>query len=78
MTERERTLAAVEQKQTDIPAVGNAVSIATIDLMDATGCSFPEAHLDAETMAGLAAAGYDRCNMRRTRWAARWTGAGGI
>ncbi len=59
MTERERTLAAVGQKQTDIPAVGNAVSIATIGLMDATGCSFPEAHLDAETMAGLSAAGYD-------------------
>lgn len=39
--------------------MGNAVSVATLDLMQATGCPFPDAHLDAEVMAGLAAAGHD-------------------
>lgn len=59
MTERERILAAVHRQPTDLPAVGNAVSIATVELMDATGCAFPEAHRDPELMAGLAAAGYE-------------------
>lgn len=59
MTERERILAAVQRQPTDLPAVGNAVSVATIELMEATGCFFPEAHLDPELMAGLAAAGYE-------------------
>ncbi len=51
-------LAAVGREPTDLPAVGNAVSIATVELMERTGCEFPEAHLDAEKMAGLAAAGH--------------------
>jgi [methyl-Co(III) methanol-specific corrinoid protein]:coenzyme M methyltransferase len=59
MTERERILAAVQRRPTDLPAVGNAVSIATVELMDATGCAFPEAHRDPELMAGLAAAGHE-------------------
>lgn len=59
MTERERILAALSRRPTDIPAVGNAVSIATLELMDATGCAFPEAHRDPELMAGLAAAGHE-------------------
>ena len=58
MTPRERILAAVQREPTDIPAVGNAVSVATVELMDRTGCGFPEAHLDAEKMAALAAAGH--------------------
>ena len=57
MTPRERILTALKRQPTDIPAVGNAVSIATMDLMEATGCYFPEAHTNAEAMAGLAAAG---------------------
>lgn len=59
MTPRERMIEAVHRRPTDLPAVGNATSIATIELMEATGCFFPEAHLDAETMAGLAAAGHE-------------------
>ncbi|MCD6359719.1 MAG: MtaA/CmuA family methyltransferase, partial [Armatimonadetes bacterium] len=59
MTARERILAALERRPTDLPAVGNAVSIATVELMDATGCAFPEAHQDPEMMAGLAAAGFE-------------------
>lgn len=59
MTPRERILAALQRRLTDPPAVGNAVSIATVSLMEATGCFFPDAHKDPETMAGLAAAGYE-------------------
>ena len=59
MTPRERMLAALQRRSTNIPAVGNAVSIATVELMEATGCFFPEAHTDPETMAGLAAAGHE-------------------
>lgn len=59
MTSRERVLTAMRRAPTDIPVVGNAVSIATVELMEATGCFFPEAHIDAEAMAGLAAAGHD-------------------
>jgi MtaA/CmuA family methyltransferase len=40
------------------PAVGSATSIVTTDLMDKVGAWFPEANLNAETMATLAAAGY--------------------
>jgi len=39
--------------------VGNVVSIATVELMEATGARFPEAHLEATTMARLAAAGHE-------------------
>jgi len=51
-------LAALDRQPTDRRAVGNAVSIATVELMEKTGCHFPQAHLDAEKMAGLAAAGH--------------------
>lgn len=40
------------------PATGSATSIVTVDLMEKVGIYFPDAHLDAEKMAGLAAAGY--------------------
>ncbi len=59
MTPRKRILKALQGNFTDPPAVGNAVSIATVELMEATGRFFPDAHTDAETMAGLAAAGHD-------------------
>lgn len=59
MTPRQRILTALQGELTDPPAVGNAVSIATRELMDATGCFFPDAHTDAEAMAGLAAAGHE-------------------
>jgi MtaA/CmuA family methyltransferase len=38
--------------------VGNVVSIACVELMQACGAYFPTAHLDAETMTRLAAAGH--------------------
>jgi len=59
MTSRECFLRALRREPTDRPAIANPTSIATTDLMQATGYFFPEVHNDAEKMAGLAAAGYD-------------------
>lgn len=59
MTPRERFLACLCQRAADRPSVGNAVSVATVHLMKETGCWFSQAHLDADVMAGLAAAGHD-------------------
>ena len=41
------------------PPVGNPTSIACHGLMDKTGVSFPQAHLDAQAMADLALAGWE-------------------
>jgi len=41
------------------PPAGNPTSIVCQDLMDATGISFPDAHLDANAMADLALAGHE-------------------
>jgi len=60
MTPRARFLAALRGEPVDQPSVGNPTSIATLDLMEATGCGFPEAHTDAQRMATLAAAGFER------------------
>ncbi|MGD9494819.1 MAG: MtaA/CmuA family methyltransferase [Armatimonadota bacterium] len=59
MTPRQRILEALRRRPTDVPAVGNAVSIATVYLMEATASFFPDAHTDPELMAGLAAAGHE-------------------
>ena len=44
---------------TDLQAVGSPTSLATGDLMAATGCFFPDVHNDAERMAKLAATSYE-------------------
>lgn len=59
MTPRTRFLRALKREPTDTVAVGNPTSIITTDLMEQTGSYFPEAHTDADTMAQLAAAGYE-------------------
>ena len=58
MRPRDIFLAKVQRAAAPRVAVGSATSIATMDLMDKVGASFPEAHLDAEKMAALAGAGY--------------------
>jgi [methyl-Co(III) methanol-specific corrinoid protein]:coenzyme M methyltransferase len=59
MSPKRRFLAAMMGGAVDRIPVGNVVSIATVELMEATGASFPDAHLEAETMARLAAAGHE-------------------
>ncbi len=43
----------------DRPPTGTPTSIACHDLMDVTGVSFPQAHLNANAMAELALGGYE-------------------
>jgi MtaA/CmuA family methyltransferase len=46
-------------RKSDRPPVANPTSIVCQELMEKTGIFFPEAHLQAEAMAGLAAAGHE-------------------
>lgn len=56
---RQRFLDAITRRNTSgQPVFGTGTSIACQDLMGATQCWFPEAHLDAEKMAALAIAGH--------------------
>jgi [methyl-Co(III) methanol-specific corrinoid protein]:coenzyme M methyltransferase len=56
---RQRFLDAIVRKTpAGRPVFGTGTSIACQDLMQLTGASFPEAHLDAEKMAALALAGH--------------------
>lgn len=59
MTPRERFLNALRRQPTDRPCVGNCVSAVTLELMEISGCFFPEAHLDAEVMSRLAATSFE-------------------
>ena len=54
MKPRERVLAALAGAPIDRPAAVCPTSIATIDVMDEIGASFPEAHWDPEQMTRLA------------------------
>jgi [methyl-Co(III) methanol-specific corrinoid protein]:coenzyme M methyltransferase len=58
MTPRDLFLRALHRQPTPRPATGSATSVVTMDLMDKVGVSFPDAHLDPEKMAALAAAGH--------------------
>ena len=59
MRPRDIFINALHRRPVPRPATGTATSVATVDLMEKVGASFPEAHLDAEKMATLAAAGYE-------------------
>lgn len=59
MTPREIFLAALQRQPRVRPATGSATSIVTADLMEKVGVFFPQAHLDPESMAALAAAGHE-------------------
>lgn len=55
-----RAMSALYQgRRGDRPAVANPTSIVCHDLMEQTGISFPEAHLDYKMMADLAIAGHE-------------------
>ncbi len=56
---KRRFLAAMLGGQPGRIPVGNVVSIATLELMQATGAWFPQAHHDPQAMATLAAAGHE-------------------
>ncbi|MDD1747833.1 MAG: methylcobamide--CoM methyltransferase, partial [Methanomassiliicoccales archaeon] len=56
MTPRDRVLAALSRKKLDRPPAVCFTQIATVDVMDAVGVSWPEAHSDPHKMAELGAA----------------------
>ena len=58
MKPRDIFLAKLRRGDAPRVGIGSATSIVTTDLMDEVGASFPEAHLNAEQMARLAAAGH--------------------
>ena len=60
MTSRERVLAALRRAPVDRPPVGSATSVVSVELMEEVGVFFPQAHLDAEAMAELAASAHTR------------------
>ena len=59
MSPKRRFLAGLFGGRTDRIPVGNPTSVATVELMERTGARFPDAHLDPEKMARLAAAGHE-------------------
>jgi len=59
MSPKTRFLSGIFGGRVDRPPVGNVVSIATQELMEATDAWFPRAHHDPETMARLAAGGHE-------------------
>lgn len=59
MSPKRRFLSGLFGGRVDRPPVGNPTSVATKELMEMTGAFFPQAHLDPEKMARLAAGGYE-------------------
>jgi MtaA/CmuA family methyltransferase len=59
MSSKRRFLAAMMGGPVDRVPVGNVVSVITVELMEAAGVWFPQAHLDAKEMAHLAATGHE-------------------
>jgi MtaA/CmuA family methyltransferase len=59
MTSRQRFLAALFDKPVDRTPVACPTSVATVELMEATGGFFPEAHTNGEVMARLAAGAHE-------------------
>jgi MtaA/CmuA family methyltransferase len=59
MSAKRRFLTAMLGGPVDRVPVGNVVSVISVDLMAAAGAGFPSAHLDADAMARLAAAGHE-------------------
>ncbi|MDD5823595.1 MAG: MtaA/CmuA family methyltransferase [Firmicutes bacterium] len=63
LSDKERLNAIMHNQEVDRPACicpGGMMNMITTELMDACNVSWPEAHLDAQMMADLAAANYDQ------------------
>jgi MtaA/CmuA family methyltransferase len=59
MTPKRRFLSGLFGGRVDRPSVACPTSVVTKELMDRTGCFFPDVHLDYEQMARLAATSYE-------------------
>jgi MtaA/CmuA family methyltransferase len=58
MTPRARVLAALGREPVDRAPVGSATSVVSVEVMERVGVFFPQAHLDSELMATLAASAH--------------------
>jgi uroporphyrinogen-III decarboxylase len=58
MKPRDIFLAKLRRGDAPRPTIGSATSVVTTDLMEKVGIPFPDAHLNPERMARLAAAGH--------------------
>jgi len=77
MSPKRGFLTAMLGGKPDRAPVGNVVSVATTGLMEQAGAWFPEAHLNAESMARLAAAGHIYSAMTQYAGFQRRPGGGG-
>lgn len=59
MNAKERFLAALQRRPVDRPPVAGVVTSITVDMMEAVGVRWPEAHHDATSLAALAAAAWE-------------------
>jgi MtaA/CmuA family methyltransferase len=59
MTPKRRFLSGILGGRVDRPAVASPTSVANVEQMEMTGAFFPDAHLDGEKMARLAAGAHD-------------------
>lgn len=59
MTPKRRFLSGILGGRVDRPPVGSVTSVANVEQMEMTGAFFPDAHLDGEKMARLAAGAHD-------------------
>lgn len=59
MTPKRRFLSGILGGRVDRPAVASPTSVATVEQMAMTGAFLPDAHLDGEKMARLAAGAHD-------------------
>ncbi|MDA0525481.1 methylcobamide:CoM methyltransferase MtaA [Methanococcoides alaskense] len=65
---KERLVNALKGKPVDKVPVVSVTQTGIVELMDATGASWPEAHSDPEKMAALALAGHDLTRLEAVRY----------
>lgn len=66
MTAVERALAAVRGKEVDHTSSANGLVMTTVEMMNAVGATYPEAHHNPQMMADMAAAPYEMCGVDGT------------
>ena len=67
MSCRDRVLAAMHKEPLDRPPVAVFTTCDTVDMMDACGASWPEAHSDPRKMAALGCAQADYFGLESVR-----------
>lgn len=68
LTLKERLIFSLEKKDVDKIPVCSVTQTATVELMEITGCKWPEAHFNPEKMAALAIAGHTIAGLEAVRF----------